>query len=192
MRDRDFVARLPIAASLPAGTPISKYFRNLDVEGFMQNSLDNLNVETDFNDPAFNMFTDESGSISQDELAMRRQKIVALVENANVRVEETQENDSREAASPDEARESEDHCGHNADGLPTPCQSQESEEERQAREQEERLAALGVTGFAKPVQASVLRSIVSSNPACPDGQETIIGPDSAPSLQAEYTCPVPC
>lgn len=191
MRDQDLVPRLPIAASLPPGTPISRYFRNLNVEDFMRNSLDNSNAEIDFDDPAFTMFTDERGPISKDELIVRHQKIVPSVENTNDVVEEIQENGAREAASPDEARESEDHCGQNVDGLPTPCQSQESEEERQAREQEERLAALGVTGFAKPVRMSVLRSIVSSNPACQDDQETIIGPDSAPGLSAEYIHPIP-
>ena len=43
--------------------------------------------------------------------------------------------------------------------------TRETEDQRLSREQEERLAALGVSGLPKPVQPSVLRTIVVTEPS---------------------------
>lgn len=166
------MARLPIAASLPAGTPVSKYFRNINVEDFMRTSSENVDGLKDVDDPALAMLNDECEVISKDELIARRREMVVIAEKGSHLSEEFVGNDPQESPCSDEAGEAGESSGHNADGLPTPCQSLESEEERQAREQEERLAALGVTGFAKPVRTSVRRSTVPSTPASSEDRET--------------------
>jgi hypothetical protein len=192
MRDEDLVARLPIAASVPAGTPVSKYFRNLNVEDFMQNSLDYFKGEIGVDDPAFAVLKDKCEAVSTEELIGRRQNIAVVAAKGNGGDEELQEHDLQESADSDEVREFEESCGHTGDGLPTPCQSQESEEERLAREQEEKLAALGVTGFAKPVRTSVRRSIIPATPAYSESQGTpaeynsTLGP-AAQGLPSRYS-----
>ncbi len=176
MRDEDLVARLPIAASLPAGIPVSRYFRNLSAEDFMRNSFEGFEEGEDVVDSALAMPVEEGEAISKDELIARRREILATRENTAHGGEMFREYDLGESAYPDIAQESEDHLDP-SDGLPTPCQSQESEDERQAREQEERLAALGVTGFAKPVRTSVRRSIVPATPASSEDRETLTACD---------------
>jgi hypothetical protein len=175
MRDEDFVARLPIAASVAAGTSVSKYFRDCDVEDVMRNSFGNVVGEKDVDDdPAFAVFLDEFEVISKDELIARRREMMATTGTGRPSSEETRANEPHESPSSDEAGEAEESSGNTADGLPTPCQSLESEEERQAREQEERLAALGVTGCAKPVRTPVQRAMVPSTAASSDNKQTAI------------------
>jgi hypothetical protein len=159
MRDEDLVARLPIAASLPAGIPVSKYFRNIHEEDFMLNFLESSIQSRGDNDPAFITIADECNAVSVDELIVRRRKL-AMADEANFGGVECRDEDAQGFSISDDPGDFEDLASETVDGLPTPSQSQESEEERQAREQEERLAALGVTGFAKPVQTSIRRSIV--------------------------------
>ena len=169
MLDQDLVARLPIAASLPAGTPVSKYFRDLNVEDFLSNSVHDSRWEVEAEDPAFASFPDESEIISKDELIERRRKMAFNIGQPRDEYEYLGEVYFPKSADSSGRRECEDVSG--ADGLPTPSQSHESEEERQAREQEEKLAALGVTGFAKPVRTSVVKSVVLATSAFLDTKE---------------------
>jgi hypothetical protein len=184
MRDEDLVARLPIAASMPAGTPVSKYFRNLNVEDFMRNSLDDFKGEIGVDDPAFAVLKDRREAVSTEELIERRRNMAVVATKGIDGGEEPREHELKESADPDEVREFDESCGHTGDGLPTPSQSQESEEERLAREQEEKLAALGVTGFAKPVRTSVRRSIVPATPAYSESQVTLAEYDITPGPAA--------
>lgn len=179
MRDKDLVARLPIAASLPAGTPISKYFRNLNVDDFMRNSFDNVDCGNSVADPASVILTTEGEAISKDELIARRREVAAMAHNTTRESGEFTEDDLEQAATADEAKDFEDNGGRNADGLPTPCQSHESEEERQAREQEEKLAALGVTGFAKPLRTSIRRSTLLATSESSEDREILVECGSA-------------
>jgi hypothetical protein len=165
MKDEDFVARLPIAVSVPAGTSVSKYFRDCNVEDNMRPFSENTTGMKDDEDPAFAVFPDECEIVSKDELIARRRKIMVAAGKGCNSSGEVGANESPKSPSLDEAGEAEESSGNNADGLPTPCQSLESEEERQAREQEERLAALGVTGCAKPVRTPILRAIAPSTTA---------------------------
>lgn len=178
MRDEDVVARLPIAASLPTGTPVSKYFRNLDVEIFMRNALEGIEESKEQEDPIMAKFTEERAGISKDELIARRQRLLELNEDAESNGEEFGDADIRKSASLEGDQEGEDPSGQIADGLPTPSQSQESEEERQIREQEEKLAALGVTGFAKPVRTSIRRSVVPAAQTLSRGREQLTNSSS--------------
>ena len=171
MRDEDLVARLPIATRLPAGTPVSKYFRNINVEAFMRNFFEDLNGSKDI-DPASATFTTKYETISKDELIARRRELVSITGNAGNA--EYKGNNLDELAQPDEARGFQDNSARTTDDLPTPCQSQESEEERQAQEQEAKLAALGVTGFPKPVWTLVRRSTVPATPASSEDHETLL------------------
>ncbi|ERF68266.1 hypothetical protein EPUS_02722 [Endocarpon pusillum Z07020] len=173
MTDQDFVTRLPIAASLPAGTPVSKYFRNLTVEDLLRNSSESISGAKDVGDPAFDMLTDDCEVISKDELIAKRCQVFSVERDAVYRGEEPGELDCKKTAYSDEAQEAEDNIGYCAEGLPTPCQSFESEEERSAREQEEKLAALGVTGFAKPVRTSIRRSTAPKPTSTQDTHTTI-------------------
>lgn len=159
MKDDDLVARLPIAASLPAGTPVSRYFRDLNDEDFMQSFFEHSDEKDCADDPALRNLSDECECISKDELIARRQSMVTFVEDAR-HGDESRDDLLQTSAKSEDPLESEECSGHIPDGLPTPFQSLESEEERQAREQEEKLAALGVTGFAKPVRTTVQRCIV--------------------------------
>ncbi len=189
MTDQDSVARLPIAASLSTGIPVSKYFRNLTLDNFMQNSSESISVADEFGDPAFDMLIDDCEVISKDELIARRCQVLSVGMNVTYRREELGEVYCNATAYSDEAQEAEDNTGHSADGLPTPCQSFESEEERLAREQEEKLAALGVTGFAKPVRTSIRRSIVLAKPASTQDTRTPITYDANTHHDSEYAFP---
>ena len=172
MRDEDSVARLPIAASVAAGTPVSKCFRAGNVEDNMRQYFENAIGQKEDDDPAFAIFPDECELVSKDELIARRRKMMVAAGKGCNSSEEIGANDPPESPTLDEVGEAEESSGNNADGLPTPCQSLESEEERQAREQEERLAALGVTGCAKPVRTPTLRAIVPSTTASSDNKGT--------------------
>jgi hypothetical protein len=183
MRDEDLVGRLPIAAILPAGVPVSKYFRNLDVEDFMRSSLEAISGNESIEDPVVALHQGDCALISKEELIAKRCELAAATEAANHEGEGYRDivpNESADVDDADDAREIEDNFGHSAEGLPTPCQSHESEEERQVREQEERLAALGVTGFAKPVRTSVRRPMVLATPAPLDDPDTLINCDNVP------------
>jgi hypothetical protein len=186
MRDEDFVVRLPIAASVPAGTPVSKYFRDCNVEENMRPYSEKAIGEKADDDPAFAIFPDECELISQDELIARRRKMMVAAGTECNSGEDIGANDPQESSSSHDAEEAEESSGNNADGLPTPCQSLESEEERQAREQEEKLAALGVTGCAKPVRTSILRAIVPPAAAASSNKGLAMG--SGFSAQSGTRC----
>jgi hypothetical protein len=179
MRDGDIAVRLPIAASLPSGTPVSKYFRNLDAEDFMRNVVDHCRGRPDADVLALASFTDKSGTISKDDLIERRCKM-ALTANSPTKESEDYIDDSLQTlANASGVPEFEDSSG--ADGLPTPSQSHEAEEERQAREQEEKLAALGVTGLPKPVRTSIRKSIVPPPSAVSEDREAQDAYGSSPN-----------
>ena len=191
MRDEDPVAWLPIAASVPLGTPVSKYFRDLESEEFNQNVLEYYRGSPAADDLALASFTDTCGLVSKDELIERRHKMALVANDQANNSEDFIEDFLQRVGNLDGARDFDDSGG--ADGLPTPSQSHEAEEERQAREQEEKLAALGVTGFAKPVRTSIRKSIVPATSAISENQELHDTCDSSPSypascvtLQASY------
>ena len=176
MTDQDHVVRLPIATSIPAGIPVSKYFRNLNDGDYGRNSItENMVIED--NDPALAMFTDESETISKDELIFGHGRVSTVAKDVNCGDEGFNKNGIKELATSDDAQEFRDILGFSTDAPPTPCQSQESEEERQAREQEEKLAALGVTGVAKPVRTSVRCSKLPATSASSEDQDTLVARD---------------
>lgn len=189
MTDQDFVARLPIASSLPAGTPVSKYFRYPTLEDFIQNTSESISGAEGFGDPAFGPLTDDCEVISKDELIAGRRQVISVGKDATCRSEELEKVSYKKTVYSDEAQEVEDNIGRCADGLPTPCQSSESEEERLAREQEEKLAALGVTGFAKPVRTSIRRSIVPEKAATTQDTHTSITYDASKHHGTQYVFP---
>lgn len=182
MRDEDPMFRLPIAASLPLGTPVSKYFRDLECEDFKQNFLECCRGRPGADDLALATFTDSCALISKDELIQRRRKMALTANNQANESEGFTEDYLQPVGSLDGARQIDDPSS--ADGLPTPSQSHEAEEERQAREQEEKLAALGVTGFAKPVRTSFPKSKVPATSAISEDQEVQMACDSSPSHPA--------
>jgi hypothetical protein len=67
--------------------------------------------------------------------------------------------------SPNLGTEEEKHPTHSTETYRVYDMTQETEDQRLSREQEERLAALGVSGLPKPVQPSVRRSIAVIEPS---------------------------
>lgn len=152
MKDNDEFKRLPTATSLPSEVPVSTYFRT---SSGIQSPLQ------DDGDPATGGFTDSGELVAKEELASNQHNLAS-------RYRETSETPSVEGslneatASPPRAEKS---SAPAADGIPTPSNSHESEEERLNREQEERLAALGVTGPPKPRRRSSRPKDISTSSA---------------------------
>ena len=159
MQDQDLVALLPAASSVPLGTPVSKYLRG--AAGRLPPSSPTDALEgSKLQDPALLTFIDRGQVIAKDELVSYHHTIASARRMSEDSDDLIQANALREDSS-QEPREVEfETPSHIADGLPTPSNSLESEEERLNREQEERLAALGVTGFAKPVRKQAQRPVV--------------------------------
>lgn len=106
------------------GASLSKYIRDMREEDFLKNVQENSGWNMLKDDPVFAKIKANTATVTFDELIERRCQLVRTFTEA------------------DEDSQEDDHP------------YQETEEERLTREQEERLAALGVTGTAKPVRAS--------------------------------------
>jgi hypothetical protein len=191
----DAIGRLPIAASLPPGIPISMYFRDLDEQEFERNVREKVQWNEVCADPAFAEINSDSDVVSIAELIKRRQT-EALDLDGSINEAEGSEFDahSRDQYSDDELRTRERSYSErsvtpfevklpasgnwsrtsNAEEQKHPTRSienedvdpvtQETEDRRLSREQEERLAALGVSGLPKPVQPSMRRAVAVTQP----------------------------
>lgn len=191
--EADAVGRLPIAASLPIGVSVSKHFRDLHQERFERNVKQKAEWADVIDDPAFVEIQSDCDAISVSELVDRRNEMLALVESDDEAegseyysepLEHENEhpcdlheysnaksvllaNDRKQVNAPSCLKEGldllRDHQLAN-ELYDLDQNSGETEHQRLAREQEERLAALGVTGFAKPVQPSVRRTVATTEP----------------------------
>ena len=205
--EADVIGRLPIAASLPAGVSVSKYFRVLDPDTLFINVQYSDEWRECCNDPIFSEIQLDSEPVSISRLlSKRRQEMVSHAISDDERVDDVSSYGSR-SPSLDRARghrqrsrspyygdtpdsydrrspvrsersysrsrgrshkrrrtESEDsytsrgHDSHRATKIERREDGSRSRDDY-ANEQEAKLAALGVSGYAKPVQPSVLRSV---------------------------------
>jgi hypothetical protein len=116
----------PAADVSSIGTSVSKYIQAAGDEDPLRNVQEGIEWKELKSDPVFAKIKANTTTVTFSELIERRQQLMSIPDNSEV-----------------------DEVGGDGDD-----QLQETEEERLAREQEERLAALGVTGSAKPVKAS--------------------------------------
>lgn len=160
LSESDAIGPLLIAAKLPAGMPISKYFQHktLDLETNVKDTNDWQSVQ---NDPAFLEIALECDIVTIAELVARRKEMAIL---SHPGAEEAEEGEVEQEFEQEEHYYSSDHfakgrieSAETQDVLrgepPSEQPPSETEEKRAAQEQEERLAALGVSGSAKPVRA---------------------------------------
>lgn len=146
MRDQELVRRLPIPGMAPARKIVSKYFRNLKSEDYERSYLDELIKGGDDRDPAIVGLSlsrhdaSKSGSSSPEGSACEA-GLTPLMPK-----------DIKAKGIPSDGLLQTNYASYiHADGLPTPPQSAELEDERRKQEQEMTLATLGVTGAPKPV-----------------------------------------
>lgn len=173
MSEMDAIGRLPIAAKLPPGISVSKYFRDLDNQKFELNVEEKEEYHVVNDDPIFRGIASECAAISIADLVVRRNELAAVLEDSGDEEEdgelddiEAGDNDVHETEqypeTPNSLRSEEPE--YNSPDTSRQIEEPETIEERRAREQEEALAALGVTGSPKPVQPSVLRSVAIADP----------------------------
>lgn len=187
----DAIGRLPIAASLPAGVSISRYLRDVDQETFVLNIQQRYEWTEVSDDPAFAELPSDCDVISISELVSRRNKALAPVEyddegepvgsdygagsdgqGSDYRQDQREYSDygfpKSHLQRKNSSRNSEIGTPPYQDSAAQPDEvlspTPGTEEQRLAREQEERLAALGVTGVAKPVQPSMRRTVAVTDP----------------------------
>ena len=115
---------------------LSKHIRDVQREDFLKNVQESSDWDLLKDDPIFAKIKANTATVTFNELIERRRHMVRALTAA----EEDDKEDSEEV---DEEDDPQIHR-----------HQQETEEQRLTREQEERLAALGVTGIAKPVKAS--------------------------------------
>lgn len=174
--EADAIGRLPIAATLPPGTPVSKYFRNKSVEEIARPIQDTPEFPELVLDPAFSNINFEGPVVPISELISRRNALAKILDD------ETEEVDNHSNYAHDKhpfptnahtdfpvegakASRSESYAPQSVNEL----QHQNmKDEETRAREQEEKLAALGVTGTSKPVRGPPPRPILSSQRSSSD------------------------
>ena len=166
--EADAIGRLPIAASLPLGVSISRYLRDLDQETFERNVQQKEEWTEVSDDPVFADIRSDCDAISVSELVERRKDALAAEES-----DDEAEGSDHCAGSHNYESEYDDDRQANYPGPPqataseqedTLCLPSETEEARLSREQEERLAALGVSGLPKPVQPSMRRAVAVTDP----------------------------
>ena len=124
-----------VCASLNSAS-LSKHIRDVQSEDFLKNVQESSDWDLLKDDPVFAKIKANTATVTFKELVERRRYMLRALTAA----EEDYKEDSEEI---DEEDDSQIHQ-----------HQQETEEQRLTREQEERLAALGVTGTAKPVKAS--------------------------------------
>ena len=165
--EADAIGRLPIAASLPAGVSISRYLRDLDPQIFERNvkQRDEWNEVSD--DPVFAEIRSDCDAIPVSKLVERRKEALAAVDYDEAEDREyrarsqSYESDCDDDCRADDREPSESIASRQEGTLYPPP---ETEEARLSREQEERLAALGVSGIPKPVQPSMRRTVAVTEP----------------------------
>lgn len=191
----DAIGRLPIAASLPPGVPVSMYFRDLDERHFEQNVREKAEWKDICNDPAFAEISSNCDALSVSELIQRRQDEALVVDGFDAEAEASdydvdvrdrytdderqtrQRSYSNESITPFDSKPSisRERSGTANSGRQTQSTSStdnershhaagETQDQRLSREQEERLAALGVSGVPKPVQPSRRRTVAVPQP----------------------------
>ncbi len=165
--EADAIGRLPIAASLPAGVSISRYLRDLDPETFERNVKQKDKWIEVSDDPVFAEIRSDGDAISVSELVERRKEALATddddeAEDSEYRTGsqgyESDYDDDRRANNREPSQST--ACKHEG----TLCPQAQAEEAQFSREQEERLAALGVSGIPKPVQPSMRRTVAVTDP----------------------------
>lgn len=171
------MGRLPIAATLPPGVPVSMYFQDKSSDDMKHPVEETPQWQEVKFDPVFIAVDSEGPVIPIPELISRRK---ALMEQGDDETEGNEEQYSQyDELDPnlpgDDARVMtlEMHARTNVD--PTAWQdkqraasNREADEERRTMEQEEKLAALGVTGPPKPVRGPLSQSGVVSQQADAD------------------------
>jgi hypothetical protein len=191
----DAIGRLPIAASLPPGVPISMYLRDLDEQEFERNVREKVEWNEVCTDPAFAEIKSDCDVVSVSGLINRRQAEALVLDGSDNEAEGSDfDAHSRDQYSDDERQTREQSHSErsmtpfeakppvsgdrsrtsNAEERKHPTRSienedeyvmtRETEDQRLSREQEERLAALGVSGLPKPVQPSVRRTVAATQP----------------------------
>lgn len=168
LEEADLIGQLPIAATLAPGMSVSKYFPGKDDISTEHNIRDTEHWPPLQHDPVFLEVPLECKVVSVEELISRRTQLSEHVDNVPMDAEEGEvDQDAAEIGEVDESGDyqyagyssvpdSQEHAVPEAFHEPpaqAPPHLEETPEERAAREQEERLAALGVTGPPKPVRA---------------------------------------
>ena len=168
MVEADAVGRLPIAASLAPGASVSKYFRNVDENAFQQNVQKANNLTALGGDPAFEEITLDCDTISVSELVERRKELAVMIDDSDLDTDDYDNDANSYEGNEDYDQRQEVSSADCKDGPETGPGDRldrqspvETEKERLGREQEERLAALGVSGFAKPVPPPIRRTVTA-------------------------------
>ena len=173
--ESDAVGPLPIASKLPAGMPISKYFQLRTPEDLEPNVRYTADWQDVQSDPVFAEIAADGEVRTVAELIALRTQSASRVEGPTEYEEEGEvHGDTIEQASYGDGTSLHYEIGTAGYGesitsagswaSPPARPPIESEEAKAAREQEERLAALGVSGFAKPVRAPARPYIAGPEP----------------------------
>lgn len=125
------------ANSNSTNTSLSRYLQEQHKDCFLKNVQESAEWSSLKDDPIFSKIKANTTTVTFDELIARRHQLMTTSYVAGA----------------------EDHFDEVAE------RGQETDGERLAREQEERLAALGVTGSAKPVQMSPISSHLAGTPS---------------------------
>lgn len=176
LSESDAIGPLPIASKLPAGLPISKYFQYKTLEEFLPNIRDTSDWQAVIDDPAFIEIPADGEVMTMGELLARRTQLASRLEGT---VDDDEERDFDGTLAEQEyfGHISAAPYKHGAENPPSECADPAdgwgaartqgppaTDEEKAAQEQEERLAALGVSGFAKPVRAPARPYIAGPEP----------------------------
>jgi hypothetical protein len=151
---------LPVAATLKEGSSVSKYFNNLEENSLLANVRDSANWKDSEDDPVFVDIAVNSQYVPFEDLIQRRNELWGLDRNMDLESEEgeLQETDNYHDSSDYFQAQPEAHPhvferhDHREEDTYKQEYEPEDEETRAARATEAKLAALGVTGIAKPVQ----------------------------------------
>jgi hypothetical protein len=167
---------IPVPAT-KEGEPVSKYFKEHRAQLLSLNVRDTADWKDSQDDPAFLDVATDCDYIPFEDLIQRRNELWGLDRNMDLESEEgeVQENDdyrgsgdyfhSQAEPPPNEHASNATEEGYEPDNR----EIEEDGENSTARATEARLAALGVTGMAKPVRA-LTRPVNASAPATVDEQ----------------------
>lgn len=141
---------IPKAVDGVSNIPVSRYIKDGDQEAFLKNVKEKEELWKELQgDPAFSPIAGDSSSLSLEELRERRRQMLSK-KPTEAAMKAKQE---PEGLSPGYVPEDDLEPGQYEEAqtsAPTSAYPEETEAERLAREQEERLAALGVSGAPKP------------------------------------------
>jgi hypothetical protein len=157
----DKIGHLPVAATLKEGSSVSKYFEEPQEESFLQNVRESTYWADMASDPVFLTISIDCDYVLIGDLVQRRKELSSLDRNMDLESEEGELQETDEYQGPSEytqdayeeyPTEFENH--ENVDNISyeqVPQSFEGKEEAKTSMTTEEKLAALGVTGMAKPV-----------------------------------------